>query len=124
VVFNDVLDRIPGERLSVLAVWMPVLETDDAGAALSAEALLPDPRVVHFWDAEKELGTLYGQMLPLPGKRTLAWDMYFVYAPGVQWDDRPPMPTEWMHQLGGGTRALDGEKLMASVVDLLPRTDL
>jgi hypothetical protein len=120
VVFKDVLDQIPSSELSVLAVWMPCMAMDNAKAALSAESLLPDSRVVHFWDGEKALGTLYARMLPLPRGTTLAWDIYFLYAPGVEWGEQPPMPTEWMHQLGEGTRSLNGQKLRESVVDLLP----
>jgi hypothetical protein len=118
VVFNDVLEPIKSTELSVFAVWMPVMDTDDAKSGLSAESLLPDSRVTHFWDDEKSLGILYGQSLSLP----LAWDTYFVYAPGVKWDSQLPMPTEWMHQLGKGTRALDGAKLRESVLDLLPES--
>jgi hypothetical protein len=96
---------------------------DDAKAAVAAESLIPDPRVVHYWDAESNLGTLYGEMLPLPFGKTLAWDIYFVYAPGVEWGEQPPMPTEWMHQLSEGPRMLDGEKLRNSVAELLPNKE-
>ncbi len=123
MVLDDVLKRVESRELSVFAVWMPCLKTDNAEAALSAESLLRDSRVVHYWDGEKSLGTLYGQSLfPPPGK-TLAWDLYFVYAPGVKWGAQPPMPTEWMDQVGKGSRALDGEKLRESVLDLLPKLE-
>ena len=120
--FNDVLEPIQSDELAVFAVWMPAMDTDNADAAFSAESLLPDSRVVHFWDGEKSLGTLYGRSLSLPNRKTLAWDIYFLYAPGVEWGTQLPMPTEWMHQLGRGTRALDGEKLRESVLDLLPES--
>ncbi len=60
MVFKDVPQLLPSSELSVLAVWMPVMPMDDAKAAVAAESLIPDPRVVHYWDAESNLGTLYG----------------------------------------------------------------
>ncbi len=96
---------------------------DGAEAAVSAESLIPDPRVTHYWDPENNLGTVYGGMLPLPFGKKLAWDIYFVYAPGVEWGEQPPMPTEWMHQLSGGPRVLNGEKLRNSVAELLPNKE-
>ena len=120
---DDVLEQVDSEELSVFAVWLPCLPNDNAEFALSAESLLPDSRVVHFWDDEKSLGTLYGRSLSLPNGGTLAWDVYFVFAPGVEWGVQPPMPTEWMDQVGKGSRALDGEKLRESVLDLLPKLE-
>ena len=121
--FDDVLKQVDSKELLVFAVWMPCLpKTDNAEAALAAESVLPDSRVVHYWDGEKSLGTLFGQSLfPSPGK-TFAWDLYFVYAPGVEWRTQPPMPTDWW-AYASGARALDGEKLRESVLDLLPESE-
>ena len=50
----------------------------------------------------------------------MAWDIYFVYAPGVRWEDEPPEPTEWMHQLGRDERHLgNGDTLRESILKLL-----
>ena len=65
-------------------------------------------------------GNLYGQQLPLPNGRDLAWDIYFVYAPGVRWEDELPEPTEWMHQLGRDERHLgNGDTLRGAILKLL-----
>ena len=102
---------------------MPVLQSDNASAGKKAEPLLPDPRVVHYWDDDNSLGKLYGRSLTLPRGRQLAWDIYFVYAPGVRWDDEPPPPTEWMHQLGTDERHLSGGKLRKTILELLSIED-
>ena len=102
---------------------MPVLDPDDAAAALEAESILADPRAAHFWDAEQSLGKMYGKVLTLPRGRSLAWDIYFVYAAGVEWKDELPLPTDWQHQLGMDERHLDGEKLREAVVALLPESE-
>ncbi len=60
-------------------------------------------RVTHAWDQERELGTRYAKTLNLSA---VAWDAYFLYAPGVAWEgNEPPQPTFWMHQLPSDTGA-------------------
>jgi len=46
------------------------------------------------------------------------------YPPGARWDDEPPKPPYWQHQLGGMAMAaqLDGETLAAHVRLILART--
>ncbi len=119
MVRERVLEKIEGDDLSILAVWMPVLGSDNAAAGKDAESLLPDDRVTHYWDGDNSLGKLYGRLLTLPRGRQLAWDIYFVYAPGVSWEEEPPLPTQWMHQLGLDERHLDGDTLRGTILDLL-----
>jgi len=123
VVHDDVLKRIESDDLSVIAVWMPVLASDNAEEGKKAERLLADPRVTHYWDGDNALGKLYGRALELPRGRQLAWDIYFVYAPGVRWEEDLPEPTAWMHQLGSDERRLTGDKLRGAIVDLLGLED-
>ena len=123
MVHDEVLEQVDSDDLSVIAVWMPVLQSDNAAAVKKAEPLLPDPRVLHYWDGDSSLGKLYGQSLELPRGRKLAWDIYFVYAPGVTWDDQPPPPTEWMHQLGMDERHLNGTTLRGTILELLGMED-
>lgn len=119
MVHDEVLKQVDSGDLSVLAVWMPVLQSDNAAAGKKAEPLLPDPRVAHYWDDDSSLGKLYGRSLELPRGRQLAWDIYFVFAAGIKWDDEPPPPTEWMHQLGTDERRLSGAKLRGTILELL-----
>ena len=71
-----------------------------------------DKRALHFWDGTGWLGKHYGKVLKLPGNRKFAWDVYFVFDSRVKWEEEPPVPSEWMHQLGGSDeRKLDGDKL-------------
>ncbi len=116
---QEVLKQVDSDDLSVFAVWMPVLGSDNAAAARGAESLLPDDRVTHYWDDDNSLGKLYGRLLTLPRGRQLAWDVYFLYAPGISWEEEPPRPTRWMHQLGGDERQLNGETLRGTIVELL-----
>ncbi len=119
MVHDEVHKQVDSDDLSVIAVWMPVLQSDNAAASKKAESLLPDDRVTHYWDGDSSLGKLYGRSLTLPRGRQLAWDIYFAYAPGVRWEEEPPLPTEWMHQLGRDVRSLDGGKLRGTIQELL-----
>ena len=59
--------------------------------------------VVHVWDPRRQVGHLFTKTL---GLQSTAWDFYFLYAPGVTWDDdEPPEPAFWMHQLPAASGA-------------------
>ena len=119
MVQQNVLDQIDSEKIAVHVVWMPVLGSDNFKAAERAPVLIPDARAEHYWDGDQDLGKLYGRVVELPSGRELAWDIYFVFAPGIVWDDTPPMPTDWAHQLGRDARLLkEGDLLRAAVQKL------
>ncbi len=74
-----------------------MMPDDGIERAHEAAAAFEGQPVVHFWDPESQLGDLYSKVLNL---RATAWDVYFLYAPGVRWEGiEPPRPTFWMHQL-------------------------
>jgi len=52
----------------------------------------------HFHDPGKQVGKIIAESLGAPGK--VAWDIYLFYAKGLIWDESPPQPTAWAHQLG------------------------
>ena len=68
-------------------------------------ALLTDPRVAHYWDAQRALGTAYLSNLPamldrrvettLPPVADAMWDAFFLYAPGDRWQEPLPKPVAW-----------------------------
>lgn len=116
---QQILAAIGDEQLRVYVVWTPVLKEDNREAAVMARASMTDPRVMHFWDADKSLGNSLGKIVTLPRGRKLAWDVYFVFDANAEWRDVPPQPTDWMHQLGIDDRTLDGDCLKQSVTKLL-----
>lgn len=124
MVADEVLARVPDDRLSVHTVWMPVLQSDDEPSARESRGLLSDPRVQHYWTPVRDLGMAYGQVVDLPSSRELAWDIYFAYPPGVTWEDSPPEPVDWVHQLGRDDSHLgDGSGLRSIVERLLARDE-
>ena len=74
-----------------------MMPNDSAGYARDEAAKFKGLPVVHAWDPKHLLGDLYAGTLSLD---STAWDVYFLYAPGVQWEgNEAPKPTFWMHQL-------------------------
>lgn len=120
MVQEKVLDVIDSEDVSAHIVWMPVLRGDNFDAAERAPKLIPDVRARHYWDGDQDIGKLYGRIVELPIGRELAWDIYFVFEPGVVWDEVAPVPTDWAHQLGRDERLLEeGDGLYAAVKKLV-----
>ncbi len=120
MVLSSVLEKVPSDRLAVHVVWTPVLEADGFEATEQARTLLPDPRVTHYWDGDQAIGLAYGKILDLPRGRELAWDIYFAFGAGTEWDDVLPLPDRWVHQLGRDERHLgDGATLRTGVEELL-----
>jgi hypothetical protein len=111
-----VLDAIEDPSLRLYVVWVPILPADQGPAAQNACSLAPDKRASHFWDAEGTLPTTFGRVLNL-ASGCPAWDVYLAYPPGIRWDDEPPRPSYWQHQLGAVAAApqLDGETFAAHV---------
>jgi hypothetical protein len=94
-----VLEEIDNGDLKLYAVWEPILRTDNEPAARKATALLDDPRVEHFWVGTRDVGRMFQDPIQLSGEP--AWDVYLVYTKGVVWNQSPPEPDYFMHQLRG-----------------------
>lgn len=96
---QEVFEGIASRKFRGYAVWEPILSTDDVRGARKATTILPDPRVRHYWIQGHGVGRLFQPALGLT--ESLAWDVYLVYPPGVEWSgNRPPKPSYYMHQLG------------------------
>ena len=119
MVRENILEALKTDKVKVYVVWTPVLREDDRARASKATQVIQDARTQHFWDDDKSLGLSFGEIVTLPRKRTLAWDTYFVFDQKAEWNVQPPVPANWMHQLGIDEKTLDGEKLRTSVEELL-----
>ena len=103
---KSILKKFPETDLDVTIVWIDMLASDNAQAARRSAKMFDDPRVRQFHDprATRLAGKAFAHGLIQEG-RGLAWDIYMFYERGARWDEHPPQPAEWMHQLGGGQRA-------------------
>lgn len=97
-VMKDIFSKSPSKKLKGFLVWLPMLSGDNSTAASDQAATLKDKRLVaEGWDHEKLIGRQFAEALNLRGT---AWDVYLIYAPGIEWvESAPPKPTFWMHQL-------------------------
>ncbi len=99
---RKLLEEFP-DHLKGFAVWLPMMRNDSLARADAEAAPFVDLPVVHVWDAEHQVGKLFAKTLRL---KATAWDFYFLYPPGVTWDDdEPPQPAFWMHQLPAASGA-------------------
>ncbi len=102
---KSVLKDFPDADISVSIVWiqMPGFN-DNEQTSRKIVGSFVDPRVKHFYDPFPAhlVGKAFAQGRISRGP---AWDIYFFYNKGVEWESNPPEPTAWMHQLGGGGRA-------------------
>lgn len=103
---KSVLKDFPKADLDVSIVWIDMLPNDNAAAAAKSAKIFDDPRVRQFHDsrATRLAGKAFAHGLIREGAG-VAWDIYMFYDKDARWDDHPPEPIEWMHQLSGGRRA-------------------
>jgi len=108
----DSLGSLPHD-LAVYSVWEPIFRTDNERAARKATILLPSVRVKNYWVGSQDFGKTFNGCIGL--ESGVAWDVYLVYLPGRVWDGAtPPVPDDFMHQLGDRLpveKNLDGGKL-------------
>ena len=73
---------------------------------------MPDPRVTHFWDAERFAGPWFAKIVN--GERGYMWDAYVLYGPNATWDQAPrPL-------LGSGGTIIDvGPELRDKLIPLI-----
>ncbi len=80
-------------------------------------SLMTDPRVVHYWDSDAEIGRWFGQNQDNIGfsyfSDAVVWDAYFLFGPDAEWTD-VPTPLESF----GFTVLADKEELFETIGDL------
>jgi hypothetical protein len=83
---QQILQRTPAAHLRVYAVWVPFLGGTEEAADVSRR-VLPDPRVVQFWDGSALTSAWFAKNVdhsPAP-----AWDVYYLYGPHATWTKVP-----------------------------------
>ncbi len=116
-----ILDQFPDAQFGVTLVWLDMLKPDSQPAARRAAEGFRDPRVRHFHDPRRLVGTTFAREV-FPGYLSKAaaafpkgdptrlqlesrppdspvWDIYLFYGSGTTWKDTPPRPLHWIKQL-------------------------
>ena len=79
-------------------VFIDMMNTDTAAAAIDAANRAASPKLTPFHDPRHVLGRAMARQLGW--RYHVAWDTYFVYAPDVRWTGVDlPAPDAWAHQL-------------------------
>ncbi|MBI3287633.1 MAG: hypothetical protein HYZ68_06250 [Chloroflexi bacterium] len=97
------MDSYPHAAISVSIVWINMLGSDTEDAARRWAPTIEDPRARHFYDPQRRAGRAIAQSLGGQGK--IAWDIYLFYDKDSEWNEGPPMPIDWVHQLTGSSWA-------------------
>jgi hypothetical protein len=97
------LKSVTDDRVRAYIVWLPIFGGDFKGEARKLSNSFRDKRVSYFLDPTSETGKRWERVLKT--ERFIAWDVYLLYGPDANWEDEPPQPSFWMHQLGGVTKA-------------------
>ena len=97
------LKSVTDDRVRAYIVWLPIFGGDFRGEARKLSNSFRDGRVSYFLDPESLTGKQWERVLKT--ERLIAWDVYLLYDAGANWEQEPPQPAYWMHQLGGVTKA-------------------
>ncbi len=86
-----------GSDVQWFVIWQEELPGDDFQAARKACQDFSDHNALFFHDAEwlATRNLAYGTVLSGQLKRA-----FLFYPPGVQWGERPPEPSAWVHNMG------------------------
>jgi len=77
---NEILSKHPTANLDVYVVWFNMFP-GDARWRWDGDGMT-DPRVVHYWDEQKSVGTWFS--MNLTGRGSPTWDFYALYPPDAR----------------------------------------
>ena len=87
-VYDYVLKKNPEMDLKVYTIWYSMIKSDTPEAFPTAKKVMPDKRVLHFWDSKKETGKWFKEVVPqLPHTGPIQWDAYYLYGPDAEWPE-------------------------------------
>lgn len=106
-------------KVTVFAIWEPILPTDWSAPGDKALSRLSDARVMHFWDKEHLVAHRMAADFPdvkpsCCNREGTYWDLMAVYPPGVKWGDKLPAP-----RLFDGTMVRTQPRLESTLAEIL-----
>jgi hypothetical protein len=107
---NEILSKNPSADLRVYVVWFNMFP-GDARWRWDGDGMT-DPRVTHFWDEQKTIGTWFSTNLTDRGSPT--WDFYALY--------RPDTPDLVSPSSMGGTIIGRRDELQTALMPILQTT--
>jgi hypothetical protein len=92
-----VVGSFPEADIAIAIVWINKIPSDSQMAAESASGIFNDQRICQFYDPHQLSGRAVADSLGWQDR--VAWDIYLFYTAGSPWNEMPPAPIDWMHQL-------------------------
>jgi hypothetical protein len=83
---REILEKFGTSNLRVYAIWVPFNAGTQQAADVS-QRVLPDPRVIHYWDGEATTSDWFAKNVE--NSFAPAWDAYYLYGPDATWTDIP-----------------------------------
>jgi hypothetical protein len=94
---KSIIKSFPNLDIGINIVWIKKLPGDSERTAKKAAESFTDHRVSHFYDQDQIAGKEIANSIRWDGH--VAWDIYLFYNSGDEWNDSPPRPIHWIHQL-------------------------
>ena len=94
---KSIIESFPNADIRVAVIWINKLPADSRKAAEKSADTFNDPRICQFYDPKQRSGQAVANSLGWQGR--VAWDIYLFYTAGSKWNETPPAPVDWMHQL-------------------------
>jgi hypothetical protein len=92
---KEVLEKNPSLPIEVYAIWFSMLPGDTPAAFPGAKRLMPDRRVIHFWDKNKAAGYWFKENITPNYTRKIIWDAYYLYGSEAEWGNIPQPLISW-----------------------------
>jgi hypothetical protein len=104
---THVLEEHPHAKLTLLAVWLPMLG-GDSKAAINRR-MFDDPRAINFWDPDRIAGDWFGRHAVggLGGGGYTVWDAFYGFRSSARWTSTPTDVVATGSDIIGNTAALD-----------------
>ena len=93
----SIIEKFRNADIGISIVWIKKLAGDSVQTASKASKIFSDHRVSQFYDHDQIVGKEVANRLGWNGQ--VAWDIYLFYQSGAEWNETPPQPIHWMHQL-------------------------
>jgi hypothetical protein len=84
---REILDQEATSDLRVYAIWLPFLGGNEEAADVS-KRVLPDERVVQYWDGEAITSDWFAENVENTDAAVL-WDVFYLYGEDAEWEDVP-----------------------------------
>lgn len=85
----------PDLKIQVYAVWFSMIASDTPAAFPAAQKVMPDRRVMHYWDSPREVGKWFKEAVPSDFQGPIQWDAFYLYAANAVWTDKPQPLLTW-----------------------------